>query len=183
MQLQSNDPNIQTFWHVCGLDKDDESILWSVRGYIVPLIPGLTDAFYETLATDGQTAPLIEGRVEQLKRTHAAWLESLFNGDYGADFIRRQQQIGEVHVRAKIPPTFVAASMSFLRGALPDVLAANIADKDDAKAAMSTLLRLFDLCQFLIDRSYDGTLSDGLMGNLGISPALLARLQTVGKKP
>ncbi len=182
MQLQSIDPNLQTFWHVCGLDKDDERVMRAIRGDIQPLIPRLTDAFYEILATDPQTAPLIEGRVAQLKRTHIAWLESLFNGDYGADFISRQRQIGEVHVRAKIPPTFVAASMSFLRGALPDVLAAHIADKDGAKAATGTLLRLLDLCQFLIDRSYDGTLSDGLMNNLGISPALLARLQTAGKK-
>ncbi|MDD2796051.1 hypothetical protein [Acidocella sp.] len=56
------------------------------------------------------------------------------------------------------------------------------ADKDGVKAATGTLLRLLDLCQFLIERSYDGTLSDGLMNNMGISPALLARLQTAGKK-
>ena len=79
-----------------------------------------------------------------------------------------------------VPPRlfpYHAASMSFLRAALPPVIAENVPDQHDMGKAVAALLRLLDLCQYLIDRKYN----DALMDNLGISPALLVRLQTIGR--
>ncbi|MGC9193807.1 MAG: protoglobin domain-containing protein, partial [Thermoplasmata archaeon] len=129
------------------------------------------------LQDDPQTAPYVEGRVEQLKKTHIAWMNELFSGDYGPEFIQRQERIGDVHVKVRVPPLFVAASMSFLRATFPTIVAKNVHDHDLAGKAVGSLLRLLDLCQYLIDRKYNGT----LMENLGISPALLTRLQTIAK--
>ncbi|MDE8350195.1 MAG: protoglobin domain-containing protein [Acidocella sp.] len=177
MELHYSDRNLELFCHVAGLSREDQIVLAAVRGHILPLIPWLTDRFYEVLGDEAEIKPYINGRVDQLKRTHIVWLESLFAGDYGVDFIKRQEKIGETHVRVRVPPLFVAASMAFLRGALPPVLAVNIPDSKQAMLATASLLRLLDLCQYLIDRKY----AEVLMDNLGISPALLTRLQTVGK--
>ncbi|HQT65261.1 MAG TPA: protoglobin domain-containing protein [Acidocella sp.] len=177
MQVDDQDPNLSTFCQVGGLSRQDQHIMAKVAVYIRPLLPLLTDRFYEVLAEEPSIRPYIEGRVEHLKKTHVVWLNSLFAGDYGPEFIQRQEKIGETHVRVRVPPLFVAASMAFLRGALPPVLAANIPNAQDAIAATASLLRLLDLCQYLIDRKY----AEVLMDNLGISPALLVRLQTVGK--
>jgi hypothetical protein len=130
------------------------------------------------LQSDEQTAPYIEGRVDLLKKVHLAWMQDLFSGDYGPEFIRRQERIGEVHVKVRVPPLFVAASMSFLRAALPPVINQHTGDHTEGSEAVASLLRLLDLCQYLIDRKY----SEALMDNLGISPSLLVRLQTIGKK-
>ncbi len=177
MHVDHHDRNLEIFCQVGGLSREDQAVLTAVHQYIHPLIPSLTDRFYEVLGEEPEIAPYIAGRVDQLKKTHIVWLESLFAGDYGIEFIKRQEKIGETHVRVRVPPLFVAASMAFLRGALPPVLAAKIPDPAEAVSATASLLRLFDLCQYLIDRKY----AEVLMDNLGISPALLTRLQTVGR--
>jgi hypothetical protein len=177
MRIPTRDPNLRIFLQVGGLAKDEEADMLAVRDYIRPLIPHFTEYFYKVLLSEPQIVPYFEGRIEQLKKTHILWLESLFNGEYGAEFILAQEKIGAAHLRMRIPPLFVTASMSFLRGAMPRILAARVPDAGAAVAATATLLRLLDLCQYLIDRAYDQVLTD----NLGISPALLMRLQTAGK--
>ena len=148
-----------------------------VSPFVLPLLPALTDSFYDVLQRDPQTAPYLEGRIDLLKKTHITWMRDLFSGNYGEEFILRQEKIGEMHVKVRVPPLFVSASMSFLRAALPPVIAETVPDSNDAVQAVASLLRLLDLCQYLIDRNYNAALMD----NLGISPALLVRLQTVGR--
>ncbi|AEM46935.1 hypothetical protein Acife_0737 [Acidithiobacillus ferrivorans SS3] len=177
MEITTKDANLKAFCHIGGLCKEDQEIMTRVGPGIVPHVPLLTDRFYEILQEDQQTAPYIDGRIDVLKKTHIAWLQDLFSGDYDEAFIRRQEKIGEVHVKVRVPPLFVAASMSFLRAALPPVIAENVPDQHDMGKAVAALLRLLDLCQYLIDRKYN----DALMDNLGISPALLVRLQTIGR--
>lgn len=177
MKIESKDNNLATFCNVGGLCREDQEILSQIGPSIIPHIPSLTDAFYAVLQSDPQTAPYIEGRVEQLKKTHIAWMTELFSGNYGPEFIQRQERIGDIHVQVRVPPLFVAASMSFLRAAFPNLLTKHIEDPDMAGKAVGSLLRLLDLCQYLIDRKYNATLMD----NLGISPALLTRLQTIAR--
>ena len=177
MEITTKDANLKTFIHIGGLCKEDQDIMTRVGPGIVSHIPLLTDRFYEILQGDQQTAPYIDGRLDVLKKTHIAWLQDLFSGDYDEAFIHRQEKIGEVHVKVRVPPLFVAASMSFLRAALPLVIAENMSDQHDMRKAVAVLLRLLDFCQYLIDRKYN----DALMDNLGISPALLVRLQTIGR--
>jgi len=177
VHLTTKDGNLETFYHIGGLCEEDQDIMARVAPYVAPHIPSLTDRFYEILKKDNQTAPYLEGRIDALKKTHISWLQELFSGDYGEAFIHRQEKIGEVHVKVRVPPLFVAASMSFLRAELPLVIAENVPDKNEVGKAVASLLRLLDLCQYLIDRKYNGALMD----NLGISPALLTRLQTIGR--
>jgi len=177
VHLTTKDGNLETFCHIGGLCEEDQDIMARVAPYVAPHIPSLTDRFYEILKKDNQTAPYLEGRIDALKKTHISWLQELFSGDYGEAFIHRQEKIGEVHVKVRVPPLFVAASMSFLRSAIPPVIAENFPDKNEVGKAVASLLRLLDLCQYLIDRKYNGALMD----NLGISPALLTRLQTIGR--
>jgi predicted regulator of Ras-like GTPase activity (Roadblock/LC7/MglB family) len=132
----------------------DQEILASIRDYITPYIPALTDRFYEVIEEEPQMGPYVKGRVEALKVTHSPWLTSLFSGDYGAEFARRQAEIGQAHVRANIPPVFVAASMSFLRLIFPPVIASCVVDPEQAEAATAALLRLLSYSQRLIDDKY-----------------------------
>jgi hypothetical protein len=139
-----------------------------------PTLPKLTERFYEQLQSDPATAAMLTGRVEALKMTHLAWLKELFSG-VGADaLVSRQEMIGRMHVKAKVPPVFVAASMSFLRAEFPKHFAGVFNDKSESAQATTSILRTLDVCQYLIDRAYN----ECLMDNLGIRPTLLNKLMT-----
>lgn len=175
MQFSTTDKNLTTFCHIGGLGREDQSILGQLLPLIEPHLPAVTDAFYALLQSDAQTAPYLEGRIDALKATHLAWIKDIFNGEYADAFIARQEKIGEVHVKVRVPPHFVASSMSYLRAALPTLIQDVENDKQRSTQAIKTLMQVLDLCQYLIDRKY----SETLMDNLGISPALLNRLQTL----
>lgn len=175
MQLDNHDANLSTFCNISGLCQEEERALTEVFLLIEADLPQLTDEFYRQLLGDAQTAPYLEGRIEALKQTHLTWIRDLVGGVHDAAFISRQEKIGEVHVTMRIPPLFVASSMSHLRAAMPLLIQRKVDDSAKAGQATKALLQLLDLCHYLIDRKY----SETLMNNLGISPALLNRLQTL----
>lgn len=169
-----NDSTFITFQNVSGFNVEDLALLARIAPTIGPSLPRLTDLFYERLGSDPATAAMIEGRVDVLKTTHIAWLNELFSGGDPQKIVEHQEMIGRAHVRAKIPPVFVAASMSFLRATFPHMFASVLTDKAEATAATTAILRTLDVSQYLIDRAY----LQCLMNNLGIKPVLLNRLMT-----
>lgn len=175
--MSANPSDIQTLIHISGFSTEDEAHLHHLGQHLVPRLPEITERFYGRLLADERTSPHVEGRVEQLKETHIAWLTELFSGDYGEEFIARQRRIGEVHVAAGIPPLFVAASMSFLRGAFPEEI--EIAARtvgDPIGTCTGVVLRLLDLCQYLIDSAYEAERMRRLTAATGMSPVLLENL-------
>ncbi len=175
MQISSDDKDLLTVCHISGLCNEGQAVLASMASNLEPLLPAVTDDFYRLLQEDPQTAPYLEGRLEALKATHLDWMHEIVSGEYDDTFIRRQEKIGERHVHVRIPPHFVAASMSYLRSALPALIENVEPDPSRAGQAIKSLMQVLDLCHYLIDRKY----SETLMDNLGISPALLQRLQTL----
>lgn len=176
--------DLQALTSINGLSDEDFRHLAHLGPMVKPHIPSMTDAFYDRLQAEPQTAPHVAGRVEQLKTTHIAWLTSLFEGNYGEDFVARQERIGKAHVVAKIPPLFVAASMSFLRAAfteLLDKLALEQAGESVGRCS-GAVLRLLDLCQYLIDRAYEEDRLDRLVEATGMSRRLLENLISLNQR-
>lgn len=170
------DDELETFLRIGHLSADDASRLAQLGPVVIPHLPKLTDHFYTQLQTDPQIAPHLEGRIDMLKATHVMWLQDLFCGDYGADFIARQEKIGFVHVKVKVPTLFVSSSMSFLRAEIP-LLLEECTDQlpEPLSECTGSVLRVLDLCHYLIDRAY----FKQMMSVMGISRALLDRLMTV----
>jgi len=175
MQLNTTDKNLTTFCHIGGLCQEDQSVLASMLPQLEAHLPAVADEFYDLLLSDAQTAPYLEGRVDALKSTHTAWMRYILSGPYDEAFLAYQEKIGEAHVKVRVPPHFVASSMSHLRSALPGLIQQVETDPARSSQAIKTLMQILDLCHYLIDRKY----SETLMENLGISPALLNRLQTL----
>lgn len=169
-----NESTFTTFQNVSGFSAEDLATLAKIGPVVSPNLPRLTDLFYERLSADPATAAMIEGRVDILKTTHIAWLNELFSGIAPEILVEHQERIGRSHVRAKIPPVFVAASMSFLRSMFPILFGAVLSEKTELTTATAAILRTLDVCQYLIDRTY----LQCLMNNLGIKPVLLNRLMT-----
>ncbi|MEL6342087.1 MAG: protoglobin domain-containing protein [Myxococcota bacterium] len=112
MTYQAEFAQMKTFLH---FTEADVSRLQQLAPVFHEHAATITDAFYARLAEDSETAPIIGGRVEALKRTHKAWMVRLFAGEYDDAFLDEQVRIGRVHVRAGILPRFVELIGSVLR--------------------------------------------------------------------
>ena len=168
--------DLRVFKNVSGFTDADAEKLSNSASLITPHIAAVTDEFYKQLGAEEKTAKYIEGRVDILKTTHIQWLEALFAGNYGPDFVEAQLRIGRAHVSAKIPPLFVASSMSYLRGAFPQLINQKMDNHEDASALSSAILKLLDLCQFLIDHAYEQDRLKRLTEATGLSRPLLENL-------
>lgn len=175
----TDDADLAEFLSHNGFSQVDADCLQTLFPLVNPALPALTEAFYERILNSDAMRPFVEGKVDSLKQTHLRWMGMLFSGPFDDQFVKIHEHIGEVHLKQKIPPLFVAASMAFLRAEMPKLLTPELLAKTSYQYADCTasLLRLIDLCQFLVDRTYYRSLMD----LLGISPKLFLRLMTTSK--
>ena len=175
----TNDADLAEFLSHNGFNDDDANRLKGLSPLVSPFLPALTEAFYERILNSDAMRPFVEGKVDMLKQTHLRWMNLLFSGPFDDQFVTIHEHIGNVHLKQKIPPLFVAASMAFLRAEMPKLLTPELLAQTPYQYTDCTasLLRLIDLCQFLIDRTYYRSLMD----LLGISPKLFLRLMTTSK--
>ena len=97
-----------------GLTEEKEALLLDAALAIKPGLPDVTTRFYDELQRIDRAAPYIEGRLEQLKSTHLAWLEGLFTGPYDATYTRAMYRVGQVHVKVDLPVEFMSGGMSLI---------------------------------------------------------------------
>ena len=126
------------------------------------------------------TAALIEGRVDQLKATRAAWMGELFAGDYGEAYYNRRIRIGEAHVRIGLPPYFVEAVMNFIR--TEGQLAIHAERPDQAGPLTSSLLKILDLDLILINLAYAEERLNRVSAFTGMSRKLIENVINRAKK-
>jgi len=150
--------------------------VFEVRG------PQITDAFYTSLGQMEATAKIIEGRVDALKRTHIAWMGTLFAGDYGRAFFDQQYRIGQVHVTARILPEFVEGVTTTLRLGGAAAIAEELGDTPVALASHDSLVKVLDLCLLTINLAYQEERLDRLTAVTGMSRRLLENLVKRGGK-
>ncbi len=135
----------------------------------------ITDLFYERLRNVPETAALIEGRVDSLKKTHGIWLRELFAGDYGDAYFQRRWTIGLTHVRVNVPPHYVEAVVSFLRVESERLIARELVDADLVAKRHTSLVKILDLDLMIINLAYGFERVDRLCNFTGMSKVLLQR--------
>ena len=177
MGMDGLESKINLFRSVSDFSVSDYDNINSFGSLLIPHIPQITEQFYERLAAEPETAQYIEGRVEELKRTHIKWLEDLFSGNLDEVFVESQLRIGRAHVEAKVPPLFVAASLSYMRSVFPLIIERQIYGSVNGVGALAgTVLKILDLCQFLIDYAYEQDRFDRITRATGLSLPLLENL-------
>ncbi|MCU7918293.1 MAG: hypothetical protein KZQ95_08025 [Candidatus Thiodiazotropha sp. (ex Epidulcina cf. delphinae)] len=97
-----------------GLTTEREALLLEAGPMIKPALEGVTERFYTILQGIDKTAPFLEGRLEDLKKTHQAWLEGLFTGPFDATYTRAMYHVGQVHVKVDLPVEFMSGGMSLI---------------------------------------------------------------------
>lgn len=139
-------------------------------------LPSLTERLYEQLQNNDATNVFLEGRLEALKSTHLQWMNDLFSREFNQEYIDFLWNVGRVHAKLHIAPLFVAASMSFLRSEFPRIITLDMAESIGCSQAelISSILKILDINQFVIDYSYN----ERLIEVTGISKKLLQRLMS-----
>ncbi len=174
--ITSLEDNIRVFLHINNFSQSEHRNLTKIAALVLPHIPRITDEFYERLSSEPMTARYIEGRLEGLKSTHTEWLEALFKVQIDSDFFENQLRIGRTHVCAQIPPLFVAGSMSFLRSVFPSIIEKEMGTTEGAGAISGVILKMLDLCHYLIDHAYEQDRLNRITGATGLSRPLLENL-------
>ncbi len=97
-----------------GLTPDKEALLLQAGSAIKPGLADVTERFYNVLQGIDKTAPFIEGRLDQLKSTHLAWLEGLFTGPFDASYCEAMFKVGQVHAKVDLPVEFMSGGISLI---------------------------------------------------------------------
>lgn len=155
---------------------EDIKRLRQLQSVIEPKLPALTERFYVQLQNNETTAVFLEGRLEALKATHLQWMKDLFTREFNEEYVTFLWNIGRVHAKLHIAPLFVAASMSFLRSEIPNIISEEIAAElgEQRSDLIASVLKILDINQFVIDSSYN----DRLLEVTGMSKKLLQRLMS-----
>lgn len=136
---------------VCPLSTDESARIAALRSFVISALPSVTERVYNAMEAEPQMARYVPNGTARLRQLHLTWLQSLFSGDYGPDFVRRQQEIGRAHVLSGIPPVLFAANMAYLRALLPTALRTSLGEGVLAEQAISTVMRLIDFCHQIFD--------------------------------
>ena len=157
-------------------DDDDVARLRALAGLMARIGPLLTDAFYEVLGSEPETAQIIDGRIEALKTTHRKWLQELVAGDYGEDYFRSRIRIGQIHVIQDLAPAWVEAVMSIIRTKALQAMAMEFTDSRELASSMASFLKICDLDMLLINMAYADERLERLSSFTGMKRALIENI-------
>jgi len=107
---ESTSAEIAEFIGANAFDTRQAKAVWEK---LKPAMPGVLDAFYDTIAKNPELAPKlgVKGQdVPRLKAAQTSHWDYIFNHDADAAFEARAVRIGEAHVRIKLEPKWYLAS-------------------------------------------------------------------------
>lgn len=165
-----------------GFTADDVTRLVALAPIAARSGPGITDRFYERLGDVPETAKLIAGRVDQLKKTHTQWLTSLVGGVYDKEYLDSRWRIGLAHVRIGLDPHWVEGVMSFIRSEMIEAIAKEVTDPTDAALKSSSLVKACDLDLLVINLSYGEDRLERLTTFTGMKRNLIENIIRIPKK-
>jgi hypothetical protein len=169
-----------------GFDAEDEQLLLQEGARMLPFLAEVTEKFYAELQQIPAAVPYIEGRIEGLKATHLAWLNTVFSGPYDAGFAAHMHKVGEVHVQVKLPVEFMASGTLLIKKHLVPILTQVYADDVVRMGQMMKAVNgVTGFCLIIMQESYQSSLLaqelDKFMAITGISRALFNNLANAYK--
>jgi two-component system, NtrC family, sensor histidine kinase HydH len=94
--------------------KADAENIRSLAGEARALIPNVVEQFYGHILADPEALRIFTGGEEQIdrqRRVMRGWLEDVFAGDYGPEYVKKRTEIGHAHVRVGLPQHYMFTSM------------------------------------------------------------------------
>jgi truncated hemoglobin YjbI len=93
---------------------EQENVLLTRGPELKPHLKQVTDSFYANLLAVPEAVSFLGDRVEQLKKTHLAWLETVVTGPYDDADTAYMYRVGKTHVLVNLPVEFMAGGMTLI---------------------------------------------------------------------
>jgi len=162
--------------------EEDAKTLATIAPWVDAHGPQITDVFYEMIQSTPSIAKFIEGRVDELKKTHLKWMKELVGGEYGEAYFKSRWRIGEAHVRIGLEPIWVDGTMSLIRSQALTSIADNLEDKTKVADATRSLIKACDLDLAIINLAYAEDRLERLSSFTGMKRALIENVIKLPKK-
>ena len=130
-----------------GFALEEEELLQTCHYMIAGEIDQLVGEFYERQTSIDEIS-LVIGDADTLGRLQNAmkvYVDKLFSGDYGLDYVNNRLRIGLVHKRIGVEPKLYMAAMSQLREVLFDKVKEKMGEKSDRVILALDKLLNFDI--------------------------------------
>lgn len=148
----------QSLQRYVGWTAADAQRVYSAGELVRPAFKVLIDDFYDAIQGEPNTAKLITGGRQQIKRlktTLVRWLDELFSGNYDEQYVARRWQVGRRHVEISLRQVYADAAMARLRAGLHEALERNWQrDPRELPPLARSVNRLLDLELALIEDAY-----------------------------
>ena len=140
-----------------GLNNDNAELLKTIQPRVEGHLDAVTDTFCARLQQIEETAFFLEGRLDALKKTHRRWLDEIFSGDYGEDYVAEMFRVGETHVNVRLPLEFMSGATTIVADALIPVLREIADDESEYTQASRALNAVLGFSLMIMQESYHAT--------------------------
>lgn len=137
------------------LTPESEALIKKIGPIVIPNLDSVTNKFYDVLLGVPSTAKILEGRVDSLKKTHRAWLESLFTQTIDEKYTEWMHHVGEVHVNVELPVEFMTSGMTLIQVELLEIIINDeTLEMDTRLKACQAITALCGFSQLVMQKSY-----------------------------
>lgn len=161
-QMGFTDREIARRLHLLNFTEHDYSCIKQAGSVIDKALPNLVKAFYEFQLEDPEVSVVI-GDIDtliKLKGYMKSYIQSLFQGDYGKDYVNSRLRIGKVHKRLEVHPRLYMKAHAKLQSLLESEIDASCDGEKVAeiKSSLQKIL-LFD-AELIFDAYVESYLSE-----------------------
>lgn len=159
-QFHISEMEIHRRMELLNLTQHELDLLAAQRPLIERNLRAIVNQFYEQQTAFDEIALLI-GDADTLARLRAAqtrYIQDLFAGDYGLDYVNGRLRIGLVHKRIGVEPKLFLSAACTLKYLLAEVLAREIDDRASLLKVLRALDKLMNFDNALVFDTYIGTL-------------------------
>jgi diguanylate cyclase len=159
-QFNINEIEISRRLELLDLTQRELDLLAAQQPVIERNLAYIVSKFYEQQTAFDEIALLI-GDSDTLARLRAAqtrYVQELFSGDYGSNYVNGRLRIGLVHKRIGVEPKLFLSAACTLKYLLADVLAREIDDRAALLDVLRALDKLMNFDNALVFDTYIGTL-------------------------
>ena len=155
-QMRITDVDIARRKELLGFGDEDVARLRRRRRQMEQKVDALVDRFYDVQTGIAEIALLIgdAGTLQRLRKAQRQYVLDLFSGVYDLEYVNNRLRIGMVHKRIGIEPRLYLAAIRTLKAMLVDELRAAIADRDERRAVVDALDKLFLFDVTLVFETY-----------------------------
>jgi len=154
-QLKITNREIERRKEYFGFTSDDVCILVSLRELISTHIEEIVEDFYSKIVPFAEMDHVI-GDAETLRRLknyQRNYILSLFDGQYGEDYVHSRLRIGVVHKRIGVEPKYYVSAIHNMSTTLRKIIASN--RNHDCGTCVSSLASIQKIMMFDLSFTFD----------------------------